>query len=290
MFANDAGINGFLEKQQHKNQKSAQNAKALIGTCQGKRTGNNMKISKEILELAEKIKDYRTDIKLVKELNIKKEALEKQVEELEKGIKILKLNTIEQNKLLEQIKELEINKKKLNLDLEKSKEAYTFIVTTPNEASNTVYGEISRELSKAGQEILISSPWITHIVDELSSFKNKGSKKEPKIKIITRLLREDIEKGVTDLDKFRVLKDTFGAEIRYNNDLHAKMVIIDDAVAIISSANLTKKGLSVNYEAGICLREKHIINKVTQFFNDIWKESQPLTQQAIENVLSNKGI
>ena len=85
------------------------------------------------------------------------------------------------------------------------------------------------------------------------------------------------------------MKDTFGAEIRYNNDLHAKMVIIDDAVAIISSANLTKKGLSVNYEAGICLREKHIINKVTQFFNDIWKESQPLTQQAIETVLSNKG-
>ncbi len=101
-----------------------------------------MKLSKEILELAEKIKDYRTDIKLVKELNIKKEALEKQVEELEKGIKILKLNTIEQNKLLEQIKELEINKKKLKLDLEKSKEAYTFVVTTPSEVSNTVYGEI----------------------------------------------------------------------------------------------------------------------------------------------------
>ncbi len=66
------------------------------------------------------------------------------------------------------------------------------------------------------------------------------------------------------------------------------MVIIDNSVAIISSANLTKKGLSVNYEAGICVREQHMINKVAQFFNDIWKESQPLTQQAIENVLSNK--
>ena len=254
-----------------------------------KQRGNKMEVSKEILELAEKIKKYRTDVKLVKELNIKKEALEKQVEELEKSIKILKLNTIEQNKLLEQIKELEITKKKLKLDLEKSKEAYTFVVTTPSEVSNTVYGEISRELSRAQKEILISSPWITHIIDELSSFKKKGSKKEPNIKIITRLLKEDIEKGITDLDKFRVLKDTFGAEIRYNNDLHAKMVIIDNSVAIISSANLTKKGLSVNYEAGICLREQHMINKVAQFFNDIWKESQPLTQQAIENVLSNKG-
>ena len=66
------------------------------------------------------------------------------------------------------------------------------------------------------------------------------------------------------------------------------MVIIDNSVAIISSANLTKKGLSINYEAGICLRDPNIINKVVQFFKDIWKESQPLTQQAIDDVLSNK--
>ncbi len=247
-----------------------------------------MKVSKEILELAEKIKDYSTDIKLVKELNIKKEVLGEQVGELEKSIKILKLNTIEQNKLLEQIKELEINKKKLKLDLEKSKEAYTFVVTTPNEASNTVYGEISRELSKAQQEILISSPWITHIVNELSSLKKKDDQKKINIKIITRLIKEDVDNGITDLNKLRALED-IGAEIRYNNDLHAKMVIIDNSVAIISSANLTKKGLlSVNYEAGICLRDKNMVNKVAQFFNDIWKESQPLTQQAIKDVLSNK--
>jgi hypothetical protein len=244
-----------------------------------------MKVSNEILELAEKIKKYRTSVRSVKELKIKKESLENQVEELEKSIKLLKLNTIKQNKLLEQIKELEINKKKLNLDLERSKEAYTFVVTTPNEASNTVYGEISRELSQAKKEIQISSPWITHIIDELSSFKKKDG---ASIKIITRLIKEDIKKGITDLDKFRVLKDTFGADIRYNNDLHAKMVVIDNSVAVISSANLTKKGLSVNYEAGICLKDKNMVNKVAQFFNEVWKESEPLTQKAIKNVLSEK--
>jgi phosphatidylserine/phosphatidylglycerophosphate/cardiolipin synthase-like enzyme len=247
-----------------------------------------MKVSEEIIELAEKIKNYRTDIKLVKELNIKKEAVETQVKELEKSIKILTLNTIEQNKLLEQIRELEEDKKKLKLDLEGSRRAYTFIVTTPNETSTTVQGEISGALLNAQQEILISSPWITHIIDELSGFKKKDGEKKINIKIITRLIKEDIEKGVTDLDKFRVLKDTFGAEIRYNNDLHAKMVVVDNSVAIISSANLTKKGLFVNYEAGVCLKDKSKVNKVVQFFNDVWKESKPLTQQVIENVLSNQ--
>lgn len=246
-----------------------------------------MKVSKEIVELAEKIKKYRTDVKFIEELKTKKEVLENQIKELEKSIKILKLNTIKQNKLLEQIKELEEGKNKLKLDLERIKEAYTFIVTTPSEASNTVYGEISRELSKAQQEVLICSPWITYIVDELSSFRKKEGKKKINIKIITRLIKEDIEKGVTDLDKFRVLKDAFGAEIRYNNNLHAKMVVVDNSVVIISSANLTKKGLSVNYEAGICLKDKNMVDKVAQFFNDVWSESKPLTQQAIKNVLSN---
>lgn len=244
----------------------------------------NLKISKEIIELAEKIKNYRTDTKLISELKIKKEALEKQIEGLEKNIKILKLNSIEKNKLLEQIKELEINKQKLRLDLEKSKEAYKFIVTTPGES--TVYGEISRELSKAQKEILICSPWITHIVEELSGFK-KGDKIN--IKIITRLIKEDIDKGITDLDKLRVLKDKFGAEIRYNNGLHAKIVVIDNSIAIISSANLTKKGLSVNYEAGICLRDKNKVNEVTQFFNDVWGESTPLTQESIKDAQSNNN-
>ncbi|MBU0898947.1 MAG: hypothetical protein KKB03_03605 [Nanoarchaeota archaeon] len=247
-----------------------------------------MKVSKEIIELTEKIKKYRTDTKLVEELKIKKEMLENQINELEKSIKILKLNTIEQNKLLEQIRKLEENKKKLILGQETLRKAYSFIVTTPNEASNTVYGEISRELSKVQEEVLICSPWITYIVEELSNFKKKKDKKKTNLKIITRLMKEDIEKGIIDLDKLRILKDDFNAEIRYNNDLHAKMVIIDDSVAIMSSANLTRKGLFVNYEAGLCLRDKTMVNKVAQFFNDVWEDSIPLTENSIKLCLQGK--
>ena len=246
-----------------------------------------MDVSKEIVELAEKIKKYRTDTKLIEELETKNEVFENQINDLEESIKILKLNTIEQNKRLGQIKELEKDNKKTKLDLERLKGAYTFITTTSKDASNTVSGEISIELSKAQQEVLICSPWITYIVDELSDFEKKECKKKINLKIITRLIKEDIEKGITDLDKFRVLKD-FGAEIRYNNDLHAKMVIIDESVAIISSANLTKKGLYVNYEAGICLRDKKMVYKVARFFDDVWEESTPLTEKSMELCLKGK--
>lgn len=247
-----------------------------------------MYVSKEIIELTEKIRKYRTDTKLIEKLRIKKDALENQIKELEDSLKILKLNTIEQNKLLDEIKGLEGDNKQLKLNLERLKVAYTFIITTQNEASNTVYGEISREFSNAKEEILICSPWITYIVNEFSSFTKKGGKKKINIKVITRLLKEDVEKGITDLDKFRVLKDTFGAEIRYNNDLHAKIVIVDRSVAIISSANLTKRGLSVNYEAGVCLRDADMVNKIVIFFNDMWDVSIPLTEKAIEMCLNGE--
>ncbi len=251
-----------------------------------------MKASKEIIEFTEKVKKYSTDIKLIEELKTKKEVLETQINDLEKTIKILKLNTIEQNKLLEEITELEKDKKKRKLDLERLRQSFTFIVTTPkpNEASNavTVCGEISSELSKAQQEVLICSPWITHILDEFSDYKVKDDKKKINLKIITRLIKEDIDCGITDPDKFRILKD-YGAEIRYNNGLHAKIVIVDNSVAIISSANLTKNGLSVNYEAGICLRDRNMVNKVTLFFNDVWEESKPLTDESIELCMGVKN-
>ena len=41
MYANDVGINGFLEKQLLMSQKSAPNAKALIGIRRGRTRGKN---------------------------------------------------------------------------------------------------------------------------------------------------------------------------------------------------------------------------------------------------------
>ena len=245
-----------------------------------------MKVSKEIIEVAEEIKNHRIDKKAIEESIIKIETLENHIKDLENNIKILKTNTINQNRLLGQIQDLEKDKKTLKLELDRYKKSFTFIVTSSQDnISNSVYGEISREISIAKDEILICSPWITLILEELHDFKRNEQEKEVTIKIITRLMKEDIEKGLMDLNKFRTLRDTLGAEIRFNNDVHAKMVIIDHSVAIISSANLTKQGFYRNYEAGISIKEESIAKKVTQFFEDIWKSAEPLTEQAIKDVV-----
>ena len=89
-----------------------------------------------------------------------------------------------------------------------------------------------------------------------------------------------MKRGITDIDKLRALQE-LGAEIRYNNNLHAKMVFIDGKTAIISSANLTKRGLSVNYEAGSVIKDYDKVQEAVKFFDNVWKESEILTSELI---------
>lgn len=234
-----------------------------------------MKISPEDLELIEKIKLYRHNQQKMEILGFKNEVLEKQNNELKNAMKKLQTEFIEQVKLMEDIKELQEENRILRLKLEKSKEKYDFLITTPH-STLSVYGEIKHHLSQAKKEVLVCSPWITYLLDEF-----KDMDKSVNVKVITNFRAEDIKSGITDLDKIRVLKD-LGADLRYNNNLHAKMVLIDSEVAVISSANMTGRGLRINYEAGVMVKDKKQLKKALEFFNGVWGESEPLTPEIIK--------
>jgi len=59
------------------------------------------------------------------------------------------------------------------------------------------------------------------------------------------------------------------------------MILIDSKFAIISSANLTKRGLSVNYEAGILIKDIGQVKKALEFFCGVWMESKPLSDDEL---------
>ena len=83
------------------------------------------------------------------------------------------------------------------------------------------------------------------------------------------------------LMKLQTLQD-LGAEIRYNNNLHAKMVFIDNKTAIIlPRANLTKRGLSVNFEAGAVIKDSEKVQEAVKFFEEVLGESETLTPELI---------
>lgn len=231
-----------------------------------------MEVRDEIMEIVEQIRNYRVDKELLETLKSEKEVIRNQNTEYKETITKLQADLIDRNKLMEQIKDLKSDNRKLKLDIERSGNKFDFIVTTPN-SKTTVYGEIRESLSKAKKEVLVCSPWITYLLDEF-----KEINEDINMKIITNFRKEDINRGITDIDKIRVLK-SMGAEVRYNNDLHAKMIFVDSKIAIISSANLTKRGLSVNYEAGVVIRDQKYVKNALEFFNGVWEESKPLDDE-----------
>ena len=233
-----------------------------------------IEFSKKDLELIENIRTYRSEKAIIKTLEGENEILKKNINEIQDDFISLNKELIDREELINQIRILKGEKKDLKQELVQNEEKYKFVVTS-SDSVNTVYGEIRKNLSEAKKEVLVCSPWITYLVDEF-----KGFKQDVNLKIITNFRKEDVKRGITDIDKLRALQD-LGAEIRYNNNLHAKMVFIDGKTAIISSANLTKRGLSVNYEAGSVIKDYEKVQEAVKFFYSVWKDSEILTSELI---------
>jgi len=88
------------------------------------------------------------------------------------------------------------------------------------------------------------------------------------IELITRFNLQDFAAGVSDIDALKLLIDN-DANVYGIKDLHSKIYIIDDQVAIVTSANLTRRGLHTNYECGIRIESKKEILELNTIFNQL---------------------
>jgi len=52
--------------------------------------------------------------------------------------------------------------------------------------------------------------------------------------------------------------------------VHAKLMIIDRKTAILGSHNYTMNAFTLNYEVSIATQEKEVVNRLKQFFNNLW--------------------
>ena len=136
-----------------------------------------------------------------------------------------------------------------------------------------IYIKVKDMLNSAETEIKILSPFIDMIYEDIVDL----AKNNPNlsIRLITRPsrdiqgMRERIAKNVLDL-----LKIATRGELRTNEVLHARMIIVDDKEALISSADLTRDQLIDEFNAGVWVRDKETVKRATEFFNNIWDESE----------------
>jgi phosphatidylserine/phosphatidylglycerophosphate/cardiolipin synthase-like enzyme len=77
----------------------------------------------------------------------------------------------------------------------------------------------------------------------------------------------------TEYRNFRSLT-THGIHVRGYRGLHAKFVVVDDRIALVSSANLVTRSFDQIGENGVIVTNKDDVDRLARLFACLWQESQ----------------
>lgn len=120
-------------------------------------------------------------------------------------------------------------------------------------------------VSTAEEELLVSSPFISNqpLEKVIEIIENKQSLDSMYVSILTNLAVDSLLQGSVDIAALLHLAQSIpNSTITYLPSLHAKIYVVDNKAAVITSANLTNSGLVVNHEYGVLLRDPTLVSKV----------------------------
>ncbi len=120
-------------------------------------------------------------------------------------------------------------------------------------------------VKKAHSSLVVSAPYIgkgpcSRIIDTKA---RTAETEQLRILLLTDLSRNTLLSGATDASAICDMADAFPhMEIRFLPSIHAKVYVADEAVAIVTSANMTDSGLLRNFEYGVKVDDKDIVSRI----------------------------
>ena len=101
--------------------------------------------------------------------------------------------------------------------------------------------------------------------------------------VITLVDDKSLAKGIAEADDDagadeQALQKQFGPlverglYVRGHDSCHAKFVVVDDEIALVSSANLETRAFTTTTEIGVVIRERSEVDRVARFFTRLWHE------------------
>ena len=168
--------------------------------------------------------------------------------------------------------EAEWNETLLNQKIERTKPHFVHTAPISNQRMpvKDIHLKIEDMLDSAETEIKILSPYMNLMYEQIIGLAKNNS--DLTIHLVTRNLNDT--KGKIGRNALDLLKQVTKGEIRVNEILHARMIIVDDKEALISSADLTRDQLIDEFNAGIWVRDEETVKRATEFFDNIWEESK----------------
>jgi hypothetical protein len=123
--------------------------------------------------------------------------------------------------------------------------------------------DFSEELIEhANTEILVMNPYVDrcHISARLIDMSEKGTK----VKVVTRQPDERLEKHYQQKKKnFHSELKEKGVSIKYDDSVHAKLIVVDGCVGIVSSMNFyAGSSGGASWEAGVVTIEKQVVESI----------------------------
>jgi hypothetical protein len=117
-------------------------------------------------------------------------------------------------------------------------------------------------VKKASHSLLICSPFVGHSpCSRISAVLGRGT--QVSVVVLTDLSADNMLTGVTDVSALLSLSEVLpNTEVRFLPNLHAKVYVADCDCAVITSANLTERGLSANVEYGVYVSDRNLVRRV----------------------------
>ena len=137
-----------------------------------------------------------------------------------------------------------------------------------------VFAEFGRS---ARHRVILASPFIGSgpLSDLAKSFDRA---RPPQVELITNLSADSLFQGTVNSDSIaNFCRSLPEVQVRHLPGLHAKVYVADDHSAIITSGNLTQASLYRNYEYGIHITEKALVQQITEDVQEYSSLGSPVT-------------
>ena len=140
--------------------------------------------------------------------------------------------------------------------------------------------DLSKSLiSKAESEVLVINPYVNHC--DLSDTLREASNRGIKVRLITRPPKDEQENYLKKKQDYHSTLKAEGVILTYNKQVHAKLIVVDRAVAIRSSMNFySGSSGGASWEAGLVSVEETVVESIVNSILELLE--RPETQEMTE--------
>jgi hypothetical protein len=138
--------------------------------------------------------------------------------------------------------------------------------------------DFSKELiSHAKFDVFIANPYIQDC--DLSNMLIEASKKGINVQIITRYPEDKHPEYLKKKQDYHSKLKQEGISLFYDAKVHAKLIVVDRAIAVISSMNFyADSSAGVSWEAGLVSTNQNVVNSIVDSFSKVLADTLKVTE------------